>query len=356
MSTYITHYSSLVGDLLLASKDGALIGIWLNDQRYYLGKFKDDLVEKNDDPILLQTKNWLDRYFDGKQPKISELKLNLVGTAFQKKVWQKLCEIPYGQVTTYKAIGDEIAQANKKVSYRAIGTAISHNPISIVVPCHRVIGRSGSLVGYAGGIENKSKLLQLEGNAIDNFKISKTSNQIKRCRWCNLKNPIYVTYHDKEWGQPNFDDNYLFEMLLLESFQAGLSWECILNKRESFRLAYDNFDFDKISDYRKEKIDELLANPDIIRNRLKIQASITNARIFKKIRAEFKTFHNYLKQFTDDGVIYENDKTSSNLSDMIAADLQKRGMKFVGTTIIYSYLQAIGVIYSHDDDCYLAKK
>ncbi len=177
----------------------------------------------------------------------------------------------------------------------------------------------------------------------------------KRCSWCNLKNPLYVEYHDKEWCKTNFNDEYLFEMLILESFQAGLSWECVLNKRETFKKAFDNFDVDKISKYKEDKINELLNNRDIIRNKLKINAAIKNANIYKEIQNEYGTFYNYLKTFTNGEIIYETDKTSNSLSDKISIDLKKRGMKFVGTTIIYSYLQAIGVIYSHDKDCFMYK-
>lgn len=177
-----------------------------------------------------------------------------------------------------------------------------------------------------------------------------------RCKWCNLKNPVYVKYHDEEWCKPNFDDKYLFKMLILESFQAGLSWECILNKREDFIKAYDDFDIDKICNYDNNKIEELLLNKKIIRNKLKINASIKNAKIFKDIQKEYGTFYNYLKTFTKGKTVYEIDKATSELSDSISKDLQKRGMKFVGSTIIYSYLQAIGVIYSHDKDCFLYKR
>ena len=176
-----------------------------------------------------------------------------------------------------------------------------------------------------------------------------------RCKWCNLKNPLYVKYHDEEWCKPNFNEKYLYEMLILESFQAGLSWECILNKREDFRKAYDNFDIDKICKYNDEKIEQLLSNQKIIRNKLKIKASINNSKIFKNIQAEFGSFYNYLKIFTKGKNFYEIDKTTSELSDLISKNLQKRGMKFVGSTIIYSYLQAIGVIYSHDKQCFLYK-
>lgn len=177
-----------------------------------------------------------------------------------------------------------------------------------------------------------------------------------RCRWCNLKNPLYVEYHDTEWCVPNFDDKYLYEMLILESFQAGLSWECVLNKRESFRKAYDNFDIDKVISYDENKINELMGNKDIIRNRLKIKASINNSKIFKDIINEYGSFHNYLKIFTEESVIFENDRVKNELSDAISKDLIKRGMKYVGSVIIYSYLQAIGVIYSHDEECYMYKK
>ena len=145
-----------------------------------------------------------------------------------------------------------------------------------------------------------------------------------RCGWCNLKNKLYIQYHDEEWCVPNFDEQYLYEMLILESFQAGLSWECVLNKREAFKKAYDSFDIDKVIKYDDKKIEELLSNENIIRNKLKVKASIN--------------------------------KTTNELSDKISKDLIKRGMKFVGSTIIYSYLQAIGVIYSHDKNCYLNKR
>ena len=176
-----------------------------------------------------------------------------------------------------------------------------------------------------------------------------------RCKWCNLKNEKYVKYHDEEWCKPNFDDKYLFEMLILESFQAGLSWECILNKKDAFEKAFDNFEIDKICKYDDEKVNELLNNKDIIRNKLKVNAAINNSKIFKKIQSEYGTFYNYLKTFTNEEIIYEIDKTTNDLSDKLSKDLKKRGMKFVGSVIIYSYLQAIGVIYSHDKDCFLYK-
>ena len=179
---------------------------------------------------------------------------------------------------------------------------------------------------------------------------------MKRCKWCNENNPLYVEYHDKEWCIPNYDDNYLFEMLILESFQAGLSWECVLNKRNDFIVAYDNFNIDKIINYDENKINELLTNDKIIRNKLKIKASINNAKIFKDIQKEYGSFYNYLLTFTKNKILYEIDKTNNDLSDSISKDLIKRGMKFVGSTIIYSYLQATGFIYSHDEECFMYKK
>ena len=179
---------------------------------------------------------------------------------------------------------------------------------------------------------------------------------MKRCKLCNLNNKKYIEYHDNEWCKLNTNEKYLFEMLILESFQAGLSWECVLNKRDYFKEAYDNFDIDKIINYDNKKINELINNQNIIRNKLKINAAINNSKIFKEIQNEYKKFSNYIWSFTNNKVVYEIGKTSSELSDIISKDLQKRGMKFVGTTIIYSYLQAIGVIYSHDKECFLNNK
>ena len=175
----------------------------------------------------------------------------------------------------------------------------------------------------------------------------------RRCKWCNLNNSLYVKYHDTEWCVPNFDEKYLYEMLILESFQAGLSWECVLNKRDSFRKAYDDFDINKVISYDEAKVNELLNNKEIIRNKRKIEASISNSKIFKKITEEYGSFYSYLVTFTRGETIYETDKTTNNLSDAISKDLQSKGMKFVGSVIIYSYLQSIGVIYSHDKDCFL---
>ena len=177
-----------------------------------------------------------------------------------------------------------------------------------------------------------------------------------RCHWVNPKKERYIRYHDEEWGRAVYDDRKLFELLVLECFQAGLSWECVLNKRESFFAAFDGFDLEKICAYDEEKLEELKNNPAIIRNRLKIQAAVTNACVFRNIQKEYGSFSEYLWQWTSKKIIYENQKTSSPLSDEISEDLKKRGMKFVGTTVVYSYLQAVGVINSHEDGCFLARK
>lgn len=174
----------------------------------------------------------------------------------------------------------------------------------------------------------------------------------QRCRWCNPQNPLYIAYHDAEWGVPCHDDHRLFEMLVLEGFQAGLSWECVLNKRDGFRQAFDGLDASVIARYPDEKLEALRQDSRIIRNKLKIRAARTNARVFLAIQEEWGSFDAYLWHWTDGKVIYERDCTRSLLSDQISADLKKRGMTFVGTTIIYAYLQAMGVIYSHDEGCF----
>ena len=186
--------------------------------------------------------------------------------------------------------------------------------------------------------------------------MQKHQNIVNRCSWVNYKNPLYIQYHDTEWGIPQHADKRLFEMLMLECFQAGLSWECVLNKREGFRRAFDGFDAQKISRYDEEKCLQLLSDPSIIRNRLKIKACVANSRVFIQIQKEFGSFDRYIWGFTDEKVIFErcDIRTSSPLSDQISRDLKKRGMKFVGSTIIYAYLQAIGILNAHESacDCY----
>lgn len=174
-----------------------------------------------------------------------------------------------------------------------------------------------------------------------------------RCRWVNLNNPVYIRYHDEEWGVPEHDDQKLYELLILECFQAGLSWECVLNKRENFRLAFDGFDLEKVSAYDEAKCEALRNDQGIIRNRLKINAAVTNSQVFRKIQQEFGSFDSYIWGFADGKSIVEDyrQRTTSPLSDTISKDLKKRGMKFVGSTIIYSYLQAIGILNAHGAEC-----
>lgn len=178
---------------------------------------------------------------------------------------------------------------------------------------------------------------------------------MKRCFWVDEKSEIYTKYHDEEWGIPKHDDHELFELLILESFQAGLSWITILKKRENFRKAFDNFDIRKVANYNNEKIAELLSNTGIIRSKNKILSAINNAKIFMQIQKDFGSFSNYIWSFTDNKVLKNTTGkiiTSSSLSDEISKDLKKRGMKYVGTVIIYSYLQAIGIIDDHDQNCF----
>lgn len=176
----------------------------------------------------------------------------------------------------------------------------------------------------------------------------------RRCSWVDENLKIYVDYHDNEWGVPKYDDKVLFEFLVLEMFQAGLSWITILKKRNDFKKAFDNFNALKISKYDNKKINSLLKNEKIIRNKLKILATISNAKIFLEIKKEYKSFSNYIWHFTNNKIINNKGKfqTSSPLSDIISKDLKKRGMKFVGTVIIYSYLQAIGVVNDHEAKCF----
>ena len=180
-------------------------------------------------------------------------------------------------------------------------------------------------------------------------------NGIRRCAWCNPRNPRYIEYHDREWGVPRFDDAYLYEMLILESFQAGLSFECVLNKREAFRLAYEGFCPERVAAFGEEKIAALAEDAAIIRNRGKIRASIENTKIFLGIVEEYGSFYRYLSSFTGEKVLYEIGRTTNPLSDAISADLRARGMTCLGSTVVYSYLQAIGLIYSHGRECDLYK-
>lgn len=181
---------------------------------------------------------------------------------------------------------------------------------------------------------------------------------MKRCSWVNENNPVYIKYHDSEWGAPSYDDRYLFEMLVLESFQAGLSWECVLNKREAFREDFADFDPDAVSRFSAADIERLMSDARIIRNRRKIEAAVSNAAVFLKIKAEYGSFSDYIWGFTGGERVINRDgiiRATSPLSDAISKDLKSRGMSFVGSTIIYSYLQAIGIIDDHEPCCDLGE-
>lgn len=178
---------------------------------------------------------------------------------------------------------------------------------------------------------------------------------VKRCPWVNPKNSLYVRYHDEEWGRPVHDDARLLELLILECFQAGLSWECVLNKRDAFRMAFAGFDSDSIIAFSDSKIEELMMNPGIIRNKAKIKATIGNTIVFKAIQEEFGSFDSYLACFCPGEPIRDHTSATSTVSDALSADLRKRGMKFVGSTTIHAFLQSIGVFNSHHPDCFLCR-
>ncbi|MEQ3498555.1 DNA-3-methyladenine glycosylase I [Tenacibaculum sp. SSH1-16] len=179
----------------------------------------------------------------------------------------------------------------------------------------------------------------------------------KRCFWVS-DDPLYIEYHDNEWGVPVYDDDKLFEFLILETFQAGLSWITVLKKRENFRKAFDNFDYKKIAKYSEDKYEELLQDNGIIRNKLKIKATITNAQAFMKVQEEFGAFSKYIWDFTNGKPIVnkfekkEEVPATTALSDVISKDLKKRGFKFVGSTVIYAHMQATGMVNDHTTDCF----
>ncbi|NAS12676.1 DNA-3-methyladenine glycosylase I [Poritiphilus flavus] len=178
-----------------------------------------------------------------------------------------------------------------------------------------------------------------------------------RCGWC-LGDPLYEAYHDEEWGVPVRDDHTLFEFLILETFQAGLSWITILRKRENFRNAFDQFDYRKIAEYQQGKVDQLLQDAGIIRNKLKIHATISNAQAFLKVQEEFGSFSTYIWQFVDNVPIknalknHKEAPANTDLSDRISKDLKKRGFKFVGSTVVYAHMQATGMVNDHEVGCF----
>ena len=174
-----------------------------------------------------------------------------------------------------------------------------------------------------------------------------------RCHWVSEANDILKKYHDEEFSVPNFDDDYLFEILVFVNFQSGLSWEIMLRKREAFRDAFDGFDVEMIANYGDEKIEDLLSNENIIRNRNKINAVINNAQVFIEIQKEHGSFYDYIKTFTNGEIFHERGLTESELSRDMVKDLKKRGMKYLGPVTMYSYLQTVGVINSHEETCFL---
>ncbi len=182
-----------------------------------------------------------------------------------------------------------------------------------------------------------------------------------RCAWVNESNKLYVQYHDEQWGVPVHDDQMLFEMLVLEGAQAGLSWETVLKKRENYKKAFNNFDPNKVAQYNQIKVEELMQNAGIIRNRLKIQSAIRNAKIFLDIQKEFDSFNTYIWSFVNNKPIINNPKSLSDiptqtpLSEQISKDLKSRGMNFIGPTIIYAYMQAIGMVDDHEVRCFKNK-
>ena len=182
-----------------------------------------------------------------------------------------------------------------------------------------------------------------------------------RCGWCE-KDDLYRKYHDEEWGKPVYDDETIFEFLVLESFQAGLSWYTILNKRENFRKAFDDFDFKKIAKYSDNKVEELFQNQGIIRNRLNILATINNAEKFQEVQKEFGRFSKYIWSFVDGNPIINHPETlndvpaTTEISDALAKDLKKRGFKFLGSIVVYAHMQAIGMVCDHLTDCHCKKK
>ena len=182
--------------------------------------------------------------------------------------------------------------------------------------------------------------------------------EVVRCAWCE-KDDLYRSYHDEEWGKPIYDDETIFEFLILESFQAGLSWYTILAKRENFRAAFDYFDYQKIAQYSEDKVEELIQNTGIIRNRLKILATINNAQKFMEVQKEFGSFSKYIWGFVNHEPIINRPKTlkevpaTTEISDALAKDLKKRGFKFMGSTVVYAHMQATGMVNDHVEDCWI---
>lgn len=213
----------------------------------------------------------------------------------------------------------------------------------------------------ASGMAPASAKVATSGTVRANAQASGTvAAEAKRCHWATAASPLMVEYHDREWGVAVHDDRKLFEFLILEGAQAGLSWETILRKRENYRGAFDNFDANKIAAYGRAKVRELMANAGIVRNRLKIEATISNAKAFLAVREEFGSFDRYIWQFVG-GKPKQRARSSGPVpartpeSDAMSKDLQKRGFRFVGSTICYAFMQATGMVDDHARDCFRAK-
>lgn len=268
-------------------------------------------------------------------------------------------------MTSYGAIARALGTA---ASSRMVGYALrASQGVYPPIPAHRVVNRIGLLTGKAafGSPTMMEQLLENEGVTIQDDRIvdfkklfwEPEKNNIQRCIWCG-EDPLYVEYHDNEWGKPVKDDRVLFEFLVLESAQAGLSWITILRKREGYRKNFADFYPEKVAKFTETDVERILQDPGIIRNRNKVVSTIKNAQAFLAIQKEFGSFYNYLFSFMPDKKIivnklasYKDAPTSSKESILIAKDLKKRGVKFFGPTICYAYMQAVGMVNDHEDAC-----
>lgn len=296
-------------------------------------------------------------------------------------IWRTVARIPKGKVATY---GDVAEASQLPGAARLVGYALHGLPRGLDIPWHRVINAQGriSLPPRSASYTRQRELLLGEGIVFNNGKVdlkrfgwrierrtrSKKSvvgahvrkiNAVNRnrCSWCGA-DPLYVEYHDREWGIPIHDDQKLFEMLILEGAQAGLSWITILRKREHYRIAFDNFDPTKVARYNKRTITFLMKNDGIVRNKLKIESAVTNAKAFLVVQKEFGSFDRYIWNFVGGKPKKNSPKSINDIpsrtpeSDAMSKDLLKRGFKFVGSTICYAFMQATGMVIDHTTDCW----
>ncbi|MBX2991801.1 MAG: DNA-3-methyladenine glycosylase I [Bacteroidetes bacterium] len=293
-----------------------------------------------------------------------------------QQIWSTVEKVPRGKVATY----GQVARLSKlSQQARLVGYALHALPHGIQIPWHRVINSKGmiSFPANSDAFKRQKNLLEKEGvifvkgridlNVFGWKKYNKTPLPIYksmnkkrekiRCAWSGT-DPLYIKYHDEEWGVPQHDDRKLFEMLILEGAQAGLSWITILRKRENYRKAFDNFNARKIAAYNKRKTDALLKNEGIVRNRLKINAAVLNAQAYLNVQKEFGSFDTYIWQFVGGKPIRNRRKSLKEIpattpeSDAMSRDLKKRGFKFVGSTICYAFMQATGMANDHTKDCW----